>query len=235
MLSAVLRTAARPALSSARLTARPAAAAAHKALSTSAVRRSSKAPEIYGSGGKAGEIASDEEQATGLERFQLLGELEGVDMFDTAPLDSSRVGTPKDPIKVYSLVRTCLTYSFCCGVCSWSLRYCFQEPERIVGCSGSPAESHDVIWFNLEEKRQRRCPECGSGAYLTRVESVDRKADLVYVQSTLLTSRVTLTPMRTRTTRVHLPCSSFVPPRETMHKTVTRTCWKGPAARDIAK
>lgn len=107
MLSAVLRSAARPALASARLAARPPVVA--KALSTSAVRRSGPAPpSLFGPGAKPGEVPSDEEQATGLERLQLLGELEGVDVFDTAPLDASRVGTPADPIKVFSLVRACV-------------------------------------------------------------------------------------------------------------------------------
>jgi cytochrome c oxidase subunit 5b len=49
-------------------------------------------------------IPTDEEQATGLERFQLLGRMEGVDVFDMAPLDSSRLGTVADPIKVPTLV-----------------------------------------------------------------------------------------------------------------------------------
>lgn len=45
-----------------------------------------------------------ENQATGLERFELLGKLEGVDVFDMKPLQVDRLGTMKEPIKVYSLV-----------------------------------------------------------------------------------------------------------------------------------
>jgi len=45
-----------------------------------------------------------EQQATGLERFELLGKLEGVDVFDMKPLEMTRIGTPQDPIPIYSLV-----------------------------------------------------------------------------------------------------------------------------------
>ena len=63
------------------------------------------APQLYGPGAKDVEaIPSDEEQSTGLERFQLLGRMEGVDVFDMKPLDSSRLGTLDSPIMVPSLV-----------------------------------------------------------------------------------------------------------------------------------
>jgi cytochrome c oxidase subunit 5b len=61
-------------------------------------------PQLFGSGAKPGEVPTDEAQSTGLERFQLLGEMEGVSAFDVEPLDSSRVGTTQNPIKVVSLV-----------------------------------------------------------------------------------------------------------------------------------
>ncbi len=63
-------------------------------------------PQLYGPGSKNAEaIPSDAEQATGLERFQLLGRMEGVDVFDLKPLDASRLGTAAEPIKVQSFVR----------------------------------------------------------------------------------------------------------------------------------
>jgi len=37
-------------------------------------------------------VPSDLEQATGLERLEILGKLEGVDIFDMAPLDATRLG-----------------------------------------------------------------------------------------------------------------------------------------------
>lgn len=80
-----------------------------RSLSVSAIRRSddhhAAAPSIYGVGAKPGEIPTDESQSTGLDRVQVLGLLEGVDVFDLEPLDSSRIGTLADPIKVFSAVR----------------------------------------------------------------------------------------------------------------------------------
>jgi len=79
-----------------------------RALSTSAIRSSddhhAAAPSIYGVGAKPGEIPTDESQSTGLDRVQVLGLLGGKDVFDLDPLDSSRIGTLADPIKVLSVV-----------------------------------------------------------------------------------------------------------------------------------
>lgn len=138
--------------------ARPANSTAIRALSTTTTRRSgAPPPQLFGTGGKTGEIPTDEQQATGLERFQLLGEMEGYDAFDLQPLDSSRVGTLQDPIKVYSLV----SYF---NQISHSLSDAFlQDTERIVGCTGSPADSHELHWFTVRQHKNRRCPECGSG------------------------------------------------------------------------
>jgi hypothetical protein len=61
-------------------------------------------PQIFGPGVKPGEVPGVHEQSTGLERLQHLGELEGIPVFDTAPLDSSRVGTKENPILVPSAV-----------------------------------------------------------------------------------------------------------------------------------
>ena len=86
--------------------------ASTRAFSLTAARRADEhhgptAPQIYGSGNakSAEALPTDEQQATGIERFQLLGRMEGVDVFDMVPLDSSRLGTLADPIKVPSYVR----------------------------------------------------------------------------------------------------------------------------------
>ncbi|KAN0132990.1 Cytochrome c oxidase subunit Vb domain containing protein [Lactarius tabidus] len=143
MLHVALRTA-RSSVLTAR-TVRPSLAL--RAISSSAIRRSddhhAAAPSIYGVGAKPGEIPTDGSQSTGLDRVQVLGLLEGVDVFDLEPLDSSRIGTLADPIKVFSA-----------------------DSQRIVGCTGSPAESHDVLWFTVTTKKTTRCTECGSGASL---------------------------------------------------------------------
>ena len=81
---------------------------AARALSGTGVVRSEgpPPPRLYGPGVKPGEVPTDFDQATGIERLQLLGELEGVAVFDKTPLDSSRIGTMNDPILVPSYVRS---------------------------------------------------------------------------------------------------------------------------------
>lgn len=96
-------------------------------------------PKLYGPGAKPGTVPTDLDQATGLERLQLLGETQGINVFDEEPLDSSRIGTKANPVLVPSY-----------------------DVERIIGCTGVPADSHDVIWFNLHKDKQGRCKECGS-------------------------------------------------------------------------
>ncbi|KIJ11961.1 hypothetical protein PAXINDRAFT_137389 [Paxillus involutus ATCC 200175] len=147
----MFNTALRAARPVAQRVARPVQSSAFRALSTTATRRSGPAPpQLFGPGAKAGEIPTDVQQATGLERLQVLGEVEGYEAFDLAPLDSSRVGTLEDPIKVYCL-----------------------DTERIVGCTGSPAESHELHWFTLRQHKTRRCPECGS-AYALDYHGADQ-------------------------------------------------------------
>ncbi|KAI5293461.1 hypothetical protein KEM52_005518, partial [Ascosphaera acerosa] len=46
--------------------------------------------ELFGPGVKPGEIATDLDQATGVDRFELLHQMEGVEAWDMSPLDSSR-------------------------------------------------------------------------------------------------------------------------------------------------
>jgi hypothetical protein len=111
LLKAMLHTALRSARASV-VTARAGVArpsSFFRPLSVSAIRRSddhhAAAPPIYGVGAKPGEIPTDESQSTGLDRVQVLGLLEGVDVFDLEPLDASRTGTLADPIKVFSAVR----------------------------------------------------------------------------------------------------------------------------------
>ncbi|KAH8118041.1 cytochrome c oxidase subunit VB-domain-containing protein [Phellopilus nigrolimitatus] len=145
----------RPAAAAARVHARPTNALRAFSMSPRALSDEHHAPappQLYGPGGTPeNAIPTDEEQATGLERLQLLGRMEGVDVFDMKPLDSSRLGTMADPIKVPTFV------SFSSAKARWTF------PERLIGCTGSPADSHEVIWLSAETSRPRhRCPECGS-------------------------------------------------------------------------
>ncbi|KAK4627186.1 Cytochrome c oxidase subunit 4, mitochondrial [Fulvia fulva] len=96
--------------------------------------------DLMPQGGKPGTIPTDLEQATGLERLEILGKMQGVDVFDMRPLDASRKGTLEDPIIVKSF-----------------------GDEQYIGCTGYPVDSHVVIWLTTSRDRPiERCPECGS-------------------------------------------------------------------------
>ena len=53
--------------------------------------------DLLGPGAAPGTVPTDVEQSTGLERLEILGKMEGVDVFDMRPLDSSRKGE-SDPM-----------------------------------------------------------------------------------------------------------------------------------------
>ncbi|OTB02231.1 hypothetical protein M426DRAFT_62539 [Hypoxylon sp. CI-4A] len=96
--------------------------------------------DLVGPGAAPGSVPTDIEQSTGLERLEILGKMEGVDIFDMRPLDSSRKGTTDNPILVKSA-----------------------GDEQYAGCTGSPADSHVVNWLGMSRERpMERCPECGS-------------------------------------------------------------------------
>lgn len=44
------------------------------------------------SGAQPGTVPTDIDQATGLERLEILGKMQGIDVFDMKPLDASRKG-----------------------------------------------------------------------------------------------------------------------------------------------
>ena len=43
-------------------------------------------------GAEPGTVPTDLDQSTGLERFEILGKMQGIDVFDMKPLDASRKG-----------------------------------------------------------------------------------------------------------------------------------------------
>ncbi|KAL1930117.1 hypothetical protein VTP01DRAFT_1271 [Rhizomucor pusillus] len=93
-----------------------------------------------GPGAAPGEVPTDLQQATGLERQELLAKLKGKELFDMEPLNMTHLGTKENPIVVKSY-----------------------DNIRFVGCTGYPAESHDTIWLTLDRSHEfDRCPECGS-------------------------------------------------------------------------
>lgn len=95
--------------------------------------------DLIGEGAKVGEVPTDIQQATGLERLELLGKLEGIEVFETEPLDASRIGTMANPVLIDSY-----------------------DDFRYVGCTGSPAGSHVVMWLKPTTEKVARCWECGS-------------------------------------------------------------------------
>lgn len=121
MLSNILRLA-RP-VARLNVWSKPTTTTSSRAFTVSATRKSGHpSPQLFGEGGKAGEVPTDINQSTGLERLQTLGFLEGIDVFDSQPLDSSRIGTLDNPVSVYSLV--CLPFSsfLCFCFCSTWVR-----------------------------------------------------------------------------------------------------------------
>ncbi|KAJ5921413.1 hypothetical protein N7466_009739 [Penicillium verhagenii] len=78
--------------------------------------------------------------ATGLERLELIGKMQGIDIFDMRPLDASRKGTLEDPIMVPGA-----------------------GEEQYAGCTGYPVDSHQVNWLTVSRERPiERCNECGN-------------------------------------------------------------------------
>jgi len=75
-----------------------------RSIASSSRVHSEAPPTLYGEGAKAGQVPSDLQQATGLERLQLLGHLEGVDVFHGGALVMSKAGTLEDPTIVPSYV-----------------------------------------------------------------------------------------------------------------------------------
>jgi hypothetical protein len=60
--------------------------------STSTAEITNEHDLLPSSGAAPGTMPTDIEQATGLERLEILGKMQGVDIFDLSPLDASRKG-----------------------------------------------------------------------------------------------------------------------------------------------
>jgi hypothetical protein len=75
-----------------------------------------------------------------------------------AALARSPIPSKFSPRSVSSSSPHLLQYS-----CFYLLRLSLQDSERIVGCTGSPADSHDVLWLRVTTEKPSRCLECGSG------------------------------------------------------------------------
>jgi hypothetical protein len=82
--------------------------------------------DLMPEGAAPGTVPTDIEQATGLERLEILGKMEGIDVFDMKPLPSDRMGTLKEPVIVRSF-----------------------GDEQYCGCTGIPADTHHVKWLTV--------------------------------------------------------------------------------------
>lgn len=84
------------------------------------------------------------EHAAGIERVEYLAELTGRNVFLNEPLKINHYGTLANPIIVDSLYE-----------------------ERIVGCSGFPKESHEILWMMV--RGTERCQECGQAFKINQI------------------------------------------------------------------
>jgi len=95
---------------------------------------------LFGPGSYPGEVATDFEQATGRERYELMYRMAGLDPWHTAPLQLPYYGTMKNPIFIWA-----------------------SNPFRIVGCTGYPKDSHDRHYMRVRMGPiATRCTECGN-------------------------------------------------------------------------
>ncbi|KAL9101874.1 MAG: hypothetical protein Q9163_002919 [Psora crenata] len=128
-------------------------------------------------GAEPGTIPTDLEQSTGLERFEILGKMQGVDVFDMRPLDASRKDDENELLWGSAAMGRKHSYNIrslrsrALGVVEHGRT--LENPivvksagdEQFAGCTGYPADSHGTIWLGLSRTRpMERCPECG-GVY----------------------------------------------------------------------
>ncbi|KAF3932793.1 hypothetical protein ABW19_dt0207740 [Dactylella cylindrospora] len=103
--------------------------------------------DLFGPGAQPGTVPTDLEQATGLERLEILGKMEGVDIFDMKPLDASRLGTLENPIIAKSFGEEQYV----------SLQISYKTIGALL------IDSHVTMWLTLSRTRPvERCPECGN-------------------------------------------------------------------------
>ncbi|KAF9583191.1 Cytochrome c oxidase subunit 4 [Lunasporangiospora selenospora] len=93
-----------------------------------------------GPGAQAGEVPTDLNQSTGLERAEILGKMQGKDVFDLEPLSFDVRGTKANPTIIHS-----------------------RDPTRFIGCTGVAGEHHETKWLVIDSQHEfDRCDECGN-------------------------------------------------------------------------
>ncbi|KAI8924894.1 cytochrome c oxidase subunit VB-domain-containing protein [Entophlyctis helioformis] len=108
--------------------------------STTAAKNIVLDPEVPGFR-EPGQVPTNYELAAGLERYEYLKTLKGEDPWeDMHPIVLTKKGTAKEPIVVRGV-----------------------DPERYVGCTGFPADSHEAVWLTVRPHgKVDRCPHCGN-------------------------------------------------------------------------
>ncbi|KAJ3225609.1 Cytochrome c oxidase subunit 4 [Chytriomyces hyalinus] len=88
-----------------------------------------------------GQIAHNWEIATGNERYEYVKRLEGEEPWpDMQPYYMKSKPTAANPFVVTG-----------------------SDPEKYVGCTGFPADTHETVWLTLRSHRGvDRCPHCGN-------------------------------------------------------------------------
>lgn len=95
--------------------------------------------DLFGPGPKDNTVPTEYEQATGIARYELLGKMAGIDVFDFGSSTPNRIGTPQDPIPVLT-----------------------QDAFAYVGCGGIQDKNvHELIFLRPTTEEVARCPECG--------------------------------------------------------------------------
>ena len=120
-------------------------------------------------GAEPGTVPTDLDQATGLERFEILGKMQGVDVFDMKPLDASRkgIGAFSTFVKSFTIVDeiTLIGTTLCtCGLGTWKAcvggGWCWAE--RTWRKAGTKTEKELEEW-KLRMKRSKGVRDSGEG------------------------------------------------------------------------
>ncbi|RDL39684.1 Subunit IV of cytochrome c oxidase [Venustampulla echinocandica] len=128
--------------------------------------------DLIGPGAAPGTIPTDLEQATGLDRLEILGKMQGIDVFDMKPLDASRKGTiqpTSDHNSTFGRLGGAIDLAQATdrlpslGTLDNPIMVKSAGDEQYAGCTGYPADSHVTIWLTMSRERPvERCPECGN-------------------------------------------------------------------------
>ncbi|KAK2757049.1 Cytochrome c oxidase subunit 4 [Arachnomyces sp. PD_36] len=130
--------------------------------------------DLRAPGAAPGTMPTDIEQATGLERFELLGKMQGIDVFDMKPLDASRLDATEG-----NAVKTRLNLGdIAIGTLDDPIIVKSAGDEQYVGCTGFPADSHETKWLTVSRARPlERCSECGNCVKMAYVGPPDDPHD----------------------------------------------------------